>query len=189
MLSIIENGKWSFGIGDPTIIGWLIVAAYITAAVLCGRCAYLARKDQQRKYLTFWLTITIILALLAVNKQLDLQTLVTDIARKMAKQQGWYEHRRGFQMWVTSIIAAVGICLIAMAVWIMRNYKSTRMTFIGLTLLLAFIVTRAAPLHYIDKILTIKLANLKLRYLLELAAIACIAISAVISAKRQDKRQ
>ena len=96
----------------------------------------------------------------------------------MARQQGWYAHRQSFQMWFTVVIAAVGTGLIVLASWIMRNYRSTRMAFIGLIVLLVFIVIRTASLHSIDEILAIKFAGQKIKYLLELAAIACIAISA-----------
>ncbi|MBW8016074.1 MAG: hypothetical protein FVQ82_07800 [Planctomycetes bacterium] len=187
ILSAIQNGKWSPGIGDPTVIGWLIVAAYITTAMLSGRCAYNARKKQQTKLLTFWLTITIILTLLAINKQLDLQSWLRSTAKQMAREQGWYAHRQIFQMSVVAIIAAVGTGLIVLASWIMRNYRSTRMAFIGLIVLLVFIVIRTASLHSIDEILAIKIAGQKLRYLLELAAIACIAISAAGSLIKSNK--
>jgi len=184
MLSLIQNSnKWSFGIGDPTFVGWLIFAAYITAAILCGRCAYFSRKNRQSKHWKFWLTITILLALLAINKQLDFQTLLTDIARNMARKQGWYDQRQGFQIFVISAIAAVGTAMIILSAGILRNNKPLSLTFIGLILLLTFIVIRAASLHSVDQIIAMEVVGIKLRYLLELAAITCIAISAAISAK------
>ena len=181
ILSVIQNSKWSPGIGDPTVIGWLIFAAYITAAILCGKCTHSARKNHQKKQFAFWLIITIILALLAANKQLDIQTWLTHVARKTARKEGWYAHRQTFQMWVVSSMAAIGTILIAIAGWIMRKDSSSLMTIIGLILLLTFIVIRAASHHSIDHFLAVKFSGQKRRYLLELAAIMCIAISAAIS--------
>ena len=38
------------------------------------------------------MVLTILLLLLGINKQLDLQTLLKDVGRRMAKANGWYEH-------------------------------------------------------------------------------------------------
>ncbi|MGB2863248.1 MAG: hypothetical protein WBC05_07980 [Sedimentisphaerales bacterium] len=34
ILSVIVNGHWRPGIGDPTFMGWLITAAYLTNSIL-----------------------------------------------------------------------------------------------------------------------------------------------------------
>ena len=46
-----------------------------------------------------WLLVTLLMALLCLNKQLDLQSLFTDIGRVISWKQGWYEERREFQKW------------------------------------------------------------------------------------------
>ncbi len=178
ILSIIKNGKWSPGIGDPTLIGWLIVAAYITAALLCAWRAYSAGKNRLTRPLAFLLTLTVVLTLLAVNKQLDLQTWLTGIARNMARERGWYQQRYIFQRSVVITIAAAGGCLIILTAWFMRHCRRHRLALIGLILLLTFILIRSASFHSIDDVMAFKCAGLKLKDILELGAIACIAISA-----------
>ena len=79
--------RWRFGIGDPTAVGWLTVAAYAATAALSVR-AFLrsrARRAAPRRCgsssspgpavdETIWLLIAITMLLLGINKQLDLQT-------------------------------------------------------------------------------------------------------------------
>lgn len=178
ILCVIQNGKWSPGVGDPTLIAWLIVAAYVTAALLSAWCAWRGAANQQKKQQAFWLILAILLVLLAVNKQLDLQTWLTSIARSISRERGWYQQRRFFQMCVVVVIAAVGGCFIMLAGWLMRDCGRHRLAFIGLVLLLVFIVVRSASLHPLDDVLSLEYAGIKLRHALELGAIGCIATSA-----------
>ncbi|RYG87135.1 MAG: hypothetical protein EON58_21005, partial [Alphaproteobacteria bacterium] len=77
-----------FRIGDPDIVGWLTVVAYLVAALLSfasyrkptmmpspGEKAYSSLLVRRR----FWLLVTITLIALGINKQLDLQTLLTSV--------------------------------------------------------------------------------------------------------------
>lgn len=189
ILHVIQNSKWSPGIGDPTLIGWLIVAAYITAALLCIACFCSARHNRLIKQQTFWLMMAIVLFLLAVNKQLDLQTWLTEVARNIAREQDWYQQRRIFQVWVVGVIAVVGVSLIILAGWLMRHSARHRLAFIGLILLLTFIMIRSASFHPVDDVLAFKFAKLKLRYILELGAIVCIATSAARSLFRHNGKE
>ena len=177
MLSVIKNGKWHPGIGDPTIIGWLIVAAYITAALLSIACAVNSKKDPQKEKQVFWIVTAIIMALLAVNKQLDFQTYLLAVARNAARHQGWYRQRHIFQAIVLVVMAVAGIAAISFAIRHLRNIRGQRLAFCGLVLLLVFIVIRGASSHFVDNLLAFKIIGLKLRYALELAAITLITAS------------
>lgn len=42
LFEIIKSVSWEPYVGDPTALGWLTVAAYLLAAVLCGLCAWRA---------------------------------------------------------------------------------------------------------------------------------------------------
>src|SRR4051812_36744366 len=71
------SGGWRPGIGDPTPIGWLTVAAYFVAAWLCWRTGQqetrLKRNGLSGLRPRFWYFLSAVLCLLGVNKQLDLQ--------------------------------------------------------------------------------------------------------------------
>ena len=38
-VAVIEDGHWKPGIGDPNVMGWITLAAYVVAGALCIRAA------------------------------------------------------------------------------------------------------------------------------------------------------
>src|SRR3954471_175627 len=104
-------GHWSPGIGDPTAMGWLTVALYAFGAALCCKVALRqAGTEPQREVLMWWL-LAFGLVALGINKQLDLQTALTEFGRMVATRQGWYERRHVIQLEV--IYTAIALALIA----------------------------------------------------------------------------
>jgi hypothetical protein len=99
---------------DPPT-AWLIVAAYALGTLL----AWAAHREAlERRERNFWLIAAIFLLLMGLNKQLDLQTLLSDSVRSMAKAQGWYEARRlvqGVFILALCLGAAAGAALLAAA--------------------------------------------------------------------------
>jgi len=95
-LDYLQQITWRPGIGDPTVMGWVTVGAYAVAAAVAGVAAHRARgaaaphPGPDRT----WLLVAGLMALLCVNKQLDLQSLFTDLGRVLAREQGWYARRR-----------------------------------------------------------------------------------------------
>src|SRR5690349_2067315 len=106
--------NWSPGIGDPTIAGWLTVALYLIALVSCWKTsrtlaiANTATFREQRA----WYAISVAFLALGINKQLDLQTALTDIGRILAFSEGWYEQRQVVQ--VVFIILVATLCVAAL---------------------------------------------------------------------------
>ncbi len=99
-------GEWSPGIGDPNIISWIIVALYTLSAWQCYRVATLRSNMRSKGERNIWWILVFGLALLGINKQLDLQTALTEFRRILSKQQGWYENRRQVQLFFIFGIAA-----------------------------------------------------------------------------------
>ena len=93
VLSVIVNGHWRPGIGDPTFIGWLITAEYLVTSVFCGICAMRTGRispiDRSRFHRLFWWGLAVIMLIMGTNKQLDLQCLFIAVIKKMALAQGW----------------------------------------------------------------------------------------------------
>src|SRR5579862_622210 len=98
-LAFTADDHWEPGIGDPTVIGWVTVAAYFLAACLSFRAAW--RSPRARRGWSgprlFWGLFTVALVLLGINKQLDLQTWFTLFFKQVALHEGWYERRRPVQ--------------------------------------------------------------------------------------------
>ena len=172
-MDLLLRIKWRPGIGDPTFMGWFTVAAYAVAAFFAWR-AYKRRNGQ------IWFWVTVLMAALCINKQFDLQSLVTDLGREVANWGGWYSKRRGVQKWfVIGVIAGAGVfsCWFA---WRFRNFlKGHKLLAVGLLFLLTFIVVRAISFHHVDVFLKTSFAGLKMNWILELTGIILIAAAAI----------
>lgn len=167
---------WSPRIGDPTIIGWLTVAAYSLTAVLTA-LVFVRQSGRQR---IFWLGLFVLLVALAINKQLDLQSALTAAGRCLALAQGWYESRQSVQI---TFIIAVGVTCIVIGVvlaWALRrDFGQVWLALVGVALLLAFVVMRAAGFHNFDRFIGFEIANIRMNWVMELGGIMMIAANAL----------
>jgi hypothetical protein len=190
ILAFTEADHWRPGIGDPTVMGWVTGAAYFIAALFCWIAARTHRianggsagGGQSR----MWLVLAILLTLLGINKQLDLQTWFTLALKSLARSHGWYEHRRVYQAWFIAALSALGVAgLVILRLWVgsSRNYPALA----GAVLLTCFVVIRAASFHHVDRIIGLRIAGLRLNWVLELGGIFCIGAGAWMSWKRNPQ--
>jgi hypothetical protein len=190
MFEFIAKLGWRPAIGDPSVMGWLTVAAYAAAAVLSFIAARRVRiapgaPPQRRSERRMWLGVAIFMSLLCVNKQLDLQTLLTKIGRDIAVRGGWYEHRRPVQFLFVMAVAAVVIAGFVLIVRKTRSVLKERKTLLaGLCFMLSFIVIRASSFHHVAVILGADIWGVRLNWLLELSGIALVGVSAARSIRR-----
>lgn len=184
VLAAAGGGRWRPGIGDPTVLGWLTVVAYLAAAVGCALAAWREpRLDGTRRPRgrpsRFWLVLAALMLALGINKQLDLQSLVTQIGRDVTRAWGLYSERRELQ--VGFIAAVFLVCLGGLAAlsWAARQTLKRRWPAItGMVFVLGFVMIRAASFHHVDAFLAARLGGLKWNWILELGGIAVVAVAA-----------
>jgi hypothetical protein len=189
------DDRWHPGIGDPTPMGWVTVVAYFTAAYLCfsayrtSRCGMQAlgaraplEAQQLRTLARFWLGLCALLLLLGVNKQLDLQSLFTEVLRDMAHAQGWYGERRKYQFLFVVAIALGGAGAAATLAYHLRHVvRRVALAIVGVCTLVSFVVIRAASFHHIDVLL--RRGSLRLNWVLELSGILMLGAAAYLAAR------
>jgi hypothetical protein len=185
----VSQIRWRPQIGDPSFMGWLTVAAYGATAALCLRAAIrqtvAADTREARRLRRIWLGVAGLMLFLCVNKQFDLQSLVTDVGRALAARGGWYDQRRTVQRWFVFAAAAAGALTLAWMAWRIRFILRERIVLLlGLCSLLTFIVIRAASFHHVDVFLRSRIFGLRVNWILELGGIALIACDAVRSIRR-----
>jgi hypothetical protein len=191
LLGVTVNGRWQPGIGDPTLIGWLTSAAYLAAAWACWRSyvleAAIHRSAPVGKVVPwpwFWAILSVSLAALGANKQLDLQTLLTQVARDQAHQQGWYPQRRIYQARFIMGIAIGALAALALLAWSCRHHWRKRLpAMAGITALLGFVVIRASSFQHVDRLLGMRLIDPKPSWILEIVGIICVAVAALLAAR------
>jgi hypothetical protein len=170
-------------------MGWLTVVAYAAAAVLCfiaaRRCLVATDDGQARRRYRMWLGVAVFMMLLCINKQLDLQSLFTDVGRVLANREGWYNQRRIVQRWFVIAVATAGAMTFVIIAWKLRSILKERIILLlGLCSLITFIIIRAASFHHVDMLLGSRILGFRLNWILELGGIALIALSAAQSLHR-----
>jgi hypothetical protein len=167
------DGRWAAGIGDPSPMGWITMAAYGVAAALAARNALAARRGAAP--VGFWLTLAVVMLLLGINKQLDLQTWFGQTGRDMALSQGWYERRRTVQAAFIVLLGVGAMTLVGAArrYWAAR-WLDYRWVFLGVVVLAVFIVIRAASFHHIDEFIHFDLGKTTLGRALEIVGVIVV---------------
>lgn len=172
-------GHWSPGIGDPSLMGWLTVIFYAVGAWQCYRLAARHSRplpDRERK---LWWILALGLLALGINKQLDLQSALTEIGRIVAVHQGWFDRRYEVQrQFVYGVAAFAGLTAMAGAYFSRRAPRATTCAFVGGVLLLAFVVMRAASFHHFDDFIGSRFLGLRMNWIMEIGGIWIIIGSA-----------
>lgn len=170
---------WRPGIGDPTVTGWLTVFLYAAAAVLATVLATAFRSPIiARREVHFWLVIAVAFAALAINKQLDLQSLLTDIGRALANAQGWYDNRRVVQsIFITAVGAGALVSFGVVAILWRRSAWPNRMAQLGTALVIAFVAIRASSFHGMDRLIAFEIVPyLRMNAVLEISGIGLVLL-------------
>lgn len=176
-------GNWSPGIGDPTIAGWLTVllygaAAWTTLQLLLAWNNRLTRTTPKEHW--FWRILLTGLVFLCINKQLDLQSALTEVGRILAKQQGWYASRSQFQTAFIAGIAMISLTLLSATLHLIWGAPaSTHWALLGAAGLVLFVIIRAASFHHVDEVLGHRLAGIRINWLLEMGPLLVIISSSV----------
>jgi hypothetical protein len=171
-------GRWRPTIGDPSFKGWFIVGSYFACAIL-SLILVLPNQNADRRFFLFWRIIGLLMILLGINKQLDLQSLFTEIGRQIARAQGWMDKRQIVQLWFIVVFGITATVAFLLFVRLKRDlFRRFRFAFIGLFFLLCFIVIRAAGFHHFDEMLGFRLFGAKMNWLLELTGIYTIVLAA-----------
>ena len=167
VVEIVPDGRWRPGIGDPSWAGWLTVAAYALAACLALLVYRSCRSEAQRLERThpheaenerllacFWLLACLTLTALGINKQLDLQSLFTEVLRDAAHEQGWYDNRRRYQFAFVVATAWAGVLGVGAMAWVLRRVLDrVWLAVLGLGWMTSFVVIRAASFHHFETFL------------------------------------
>lgn len=181
-MDYFERIGWTPTIGDPSLLGWFTVIAYVYTAYLSfqviqnSRDIFPVALSRQKN---LWLIITLIFTFLAINKQLDLQTFFTRSLRHLAFEQGWYGNRRALQVAFIAIISISGVTFIAGLCFYYSKYLHTHIfSLVGLSFLVCFILIRASSFHHVDIVLRLSFLGFRVNHLLELSGIGLVALNA-----------
>ena len=138
----------------------------------------------------FWLVLAGFLVALGINKQLDLQSLATQIGRDVIKARALYGQRHMFQVGFILTIALACASSLAALLWAARRGLQGRWpALLGMLFILSFVVVRAASFHHVDAFLAASVGGLKWNWILELSGIGAVGLAAFRIAKAGPPRR
>jgi uncharacterized membrane protein YhdT len=178
--------EWLSRSGDTTFWSWVITLLYaITIVVAVYYVVKIKGKESSDKRF-LWICISLFLIGMGINKQLDLQILLTMAGSFIAEHLGWYEYRRFIQkIFTISLI----ICLSAAGGMILfRVRKIIRQSIVelsGVAILVFFAVIRAGSINHLNKAITFEQEKVSHIHGLELLGLAVILFAALYHLKKK----
>ncbi len=123
---------------------------------------------------------------LAINKQLDLQSLATAAARCLAKFQGWYQNRASFQLGAIISLGLISVVGGLFFMWTLRrNLRHNFLALLGLVTVLGFVMIRAVGFHFVDVLINVRIGPIGLNWILELSGLILISLNAFILLRQE----
>ena len=173
----MDHFNWAPGIGDPTFGGWLTVALYFLAAISCWitlRKLAVERGSSANEQ-RVWVSLSALMLALGVNKQLDLQTALTEAGRLLARYQGWHNQRQSVQVVFIGLIAIVCVvALIILLIWSRKSAPPVWLALSGAAMVLGFVLIRASSFHHVDSLIGARFLGVRWNHLIEIGGIGVI---------------
>jgi hypothetical protein len=176
-LALVSSFNWTPGIGDPTAVGWFTVFLYFCTALSCWAAARHTLPEEGRES-QFWRSVAVSFLALGMNKQLDLQTALTEIGRMLAHWQGWYENRQVVQIAFIIFVAVICVTTVMLLLlWVHHAPAPTWLALIGSTMVIGHVLVRAASFHHIDRFIASTIIGLRWNWVLEIGGIAVVLLA------------
>lgn len=182
-MDFIQPFQWRPAIGDPTTMGWITTAAYFVATLITFQAA---RRTGGAPGLPaggrfIWMMVMMLMALLGLNKQLDLQSLLNETGRHLSLQLGLFEQRREIQKWFIIGLFAVSLAGGLSALIVFRAFWKQHLLLIaGLVLVLGYVALRAASIEHIAHRIAHHMENPRIGGLMEMTGVALVLLAALI---------
>lgn len=190
IFEIIRSVPWEPHVGDPTLFGWLTVAAYLLAAVACAVCAWRASQIFGEEHIwqhrLLWGGLALAMLFLGLNKQLDLQSWFTAVIKAIAWEKGLYDLGRQAQAYFIAGLALISLLVFGGIAWTFRHmWRHTWLLLLGLVFIARFVVVRAAGFYGVPlPRLSALTGGIQITWMLEILGALVIALAAILNIRR-----
>jgi hypothetical protein len=138
---------------------WLRVFAYGLAAAACVHAGLRERRRRSSApsrdiWPAFWFLTAALLGVMALARAADIGELVSELGRRTARDEGWYEIRREYQAAAVASVGAIWFVAVVVAVWRVpeRRRRYLPAALVVFTLF-CFAGIRIISLHQVDTLL------------------------------------
>lgn len=180
---------WAPGFGDRDLYGYVMTVVHLVAAGLAVTVAvrgpFLSNARRAERWL--WVIGAAVLVALAINKQLDLQSMMVVAARCIARGQGWYENRRFYQTEVILGLLIAAAIVVPVLIFVLRKALVGNLAFVlSMSALVAFVLLRAISFHHLDVVFGTNVLSFRLHRVIEVTALTVVIL---VAAMRLRKRR
>ena len=189
-MEILSPGLIRKMINSATLLAWLTVLAYLIAAALSLACAWRADRIFGPAHLwqhrLIWAGMAAGLFFLGVNKQLDIQSWFTAVAKAIAYEQGWYDMGQRAQILFIAGLGLISLIMLVVGAWFLRHvWRQYWLLGLGVLFVARFVVVRAASFYGVSlPELSRFTGGFRINWLLEIIGASVIALAAALNLRR-----
>ena len=122
------------------------------------------------------------------EKQLDLQSALTEAGRILALDEGWYGDRREVQAIFIAIVIAVSVLFVGVLSLSARRIPvPTWFAIIGTVVVIGYVLIRAASFHHIDRFISRSVLGFRWNWALEMGGITIVLLAKRLSLTHRGK--
>ena len=146
--------RWLARAGDYSFWSWVITFLYLIAISLSFY--YVSRLKEKKEQRFLWICISIFLLAMGINKQLDFQTLLIMVGRRVSWRFGIYRYRSLIQKTAAVIIlGGVSVLGVVILIRIRSVIKESLTALLGVTILVFFALVRVGSFTHVHRVISL----------------------------------
>ena len=139
-------GRWLSLAGDDTFWSWVITIAYLITFIFSLR--YTRKQSGNRPLHTLWMFITLFIAVMGINKQLDIQILIIMVGRFCANHLGLRAYRYHIYFLVFLFLILMMVVILIFLFRVSKTaLKQSKTALSGVLVIMFFILLRAGFIY------------------------------------------
>lgn len=187
---LVTKVRWRPEIGDPDLLSWTITISHLVAGLICLRIGFQRSQGTPLKGQSalqwVWLMLGFSLIFFGLNKQLDLQILLTEVGRILARDAGFFEKRKTIQAIFVAVFATASTIFVFGQLYFTRHrLHEFGFALLGMMCLVAFAIIRAATFYHLERYVNrLPFNGSYLNAALELGGSLLVSLGAVLALRR-----
>ena len=179
---------------DQSIVGYTITAGYLLSSLLLFYSLFCrancCESMGSKRSTLLWSASATLALLLGINKQLDVQTYLTQWGRELSRNWGIYSGRRNAQLLASILIISLVVAAAVYAIVFVRKVGwGLRVAILGLAICMAYVVLRLISIPHVDHWFRVDVGGWKMSWIVELTGVGVTLVGASMTCVHRDRSQ